>query len=114
MDDVQATEPEVRARTVNDTLADMDGEVNGLVHATPSGVESAVIRLRAHLREVRGFVDPNGPQAKAMEAERVAAQAKEAEAVKAEAAKVRQNDAAKQQALAQQAAAFRADSQQKA
>lgn len=113
MDDVQAAKPEVRARTINDTLADMDGEVNGLVHATPSGVESAVVRLRAHLREVRGFVDPNGPQAKAIEVERVAATAKEAEAVKAreaEAAKVRQNEAAKQQA----AAAFRADSQQKA
>lgn len=55
-------EPEDHPRTVHHALADMQSEIDGLVHATPSGTESAAHRLRHHLREVRGFVHPNSPQ----------------------------------------------------
>lgn len=78
-------------RTVNRALADLESEINGLWHSTPSGTESAVIRMRGHLKELRGFVDPNSPQAKAdaakkAEADRLALAQKQAEAQKAQAA----------------------------
>lgn len=83
--------PEEKPRTVQDALADLENEINGVWHATPSGTESAVVRMRGHLKELRGFVDPNSPQAKAdaakkAEADRVALAQKQADVQKAQAA----------------------------
>lgn len=52
---VQAPE---EPRTVHHVLADLAAEVEGLWHSSPSGTESAVVRMRGHLRELRGLVDP--------------------------------------------------------
>lgn len=86
MTDVKTSEQEPveqeQPRTVHHALADMHHEIDALVHASPSGTESAVVRLRRHLREVRDFVDPNSPQAKA---DAVKAQAKSAADVNARA-----------------------------
>lgn len=50
--------PEEQPRTVHHVLADLASEVEGLWHSSPSGTESAVVRMRGHLRELRGLVDP--------------------------------------------------------
>lgn len=57
--------PEEQPRTVHHALADLAAEIEALWHSTPSGTESAVVRMRGHLRELRGLVDPDSEQAKA-------------------------------------------------
>jgi hypothetical protein len=101
MDDVKTAEQEPveqeQPRTVHHALADMHHEIDALVHASPSGTESAVVRMRAHLRELRDFLDPNSAQAKAD-----AAKAQETKAAQVQAvADGRAADEARARALTQ-------------